>query len=532
LPKEELCKAIIDGHTKILVMDPSDAEAYEQRAAARCHLGRYADAIADYDMSINLGLNSASAYHGRALAKWLLRSNEADPNGAKRDFTIALKMDDDELQPTIKHAEFFYLDRGWSKRRAGDYKGALRDFNKARVVNPESLYAPERQADMMRQLGDHRGAIHEYNRALELDPDQDRAYFFRGKAKLGANDPLGALEDYERAIYMNENTRYLFGLAELKRDHLQDYDGAIEDYSTLVRMQESLLDAYLGRGAAKLGKEDFQGAMSDFDAALQLSPEHAAAYILRANAKDDQGDYEGALADYELALKFDERAASAHIERGIAALRVDDFEGALADFEKAVLVKPDCAEGFARHGRILCGRKDYPQAMRDILKAIELEPENASHYDDRAFLKLCTNDRAGAIADCEKAAELDPLGVYYRSVLYAFHILGNDYSKAEAVQHEIEMILNRPVHAVWEIQVGHFLTGAMSENELLGCVATKNAGREKSRRCAAHFAIGINLLREGRKADAVRHFQKAVETNKKGNIEYQLAAACVAELHD
>ena len=51
--------------------------------------------------------------------------------------------------------------------------------------------------------GDYGGAISNYNEAIQLDPKYADAYYHRGNAKRAKNDMDGAVIDYTQAIQLN-----------------------------------------------------------------------------------------------------------------------------------------------------------------------------------------------------------------------------------------------------------------------------------------------------------------------------------------
>jgi tetratricopeptide (TPR) repeat protein len=521
----------IKAYTKILKMDPKDGDAYIQRALAKCYIGEFGSAIIDYNIGLEWGGTKALAFQGRALAKWLLQSTELDSYGAMEDFASAIRADAEEIRPVAQRAVIFYMERGGRKRRFRDYNGAFHDFEKAVAAEPENYNALEDLADMMQKIGNPQEAIIRYGRVIELNPERDRAYFSRGRAKQSLHDFVGALEDYDKALEMNEgHAPYLLDRADLKRIYMHDFEGAIEDYSDLIRSESFLVDAHMGRGDAKRMLEDYDGAMADMNSALGLSPESATAYSWRADIKDDMGDYHGALADYDKASKLDDQLRCAYLNRGITKLWADDLDGALADFEAAISTDSSCGEGYAGRAEVERIRKNFPKALSDCTKAIELDPFEADFYDDRAGIKISSGDIAGAVADYESAGELDPRLFSPRVILYALHVLAGDCQKAEAVQQEMELILYGTAPEVWPTQLGRFLTGAMTETNLMGYAAKGHAGRQATKLCKAHFAIGIKCLAEGQKTEAREHFEKALETDKKQLTEYELAAEALLKL--
>ncbi len=102
-----------------------------------------------------------------------------------------------------------YYKWGVIKYQAGNYDGAVQDFNMALEYNPGSkdfmLYSYRGNAKT--KLRDFNGAIEDFDRALNLKPTQVidysnwvRNYFNRGVAKFYVNDLEGACEDWHKSF--------------------------------------------------------------------------------------------------------------------------------------------------------------------------------------------------------------------------------------------------------------------------------------------------------------------------------------------
>ena len=82
--------------TEVIERNPSDPGAYNTRGAAYARLGRYSDAIADFNKAVQLDPGNAPAYTNRALAFRQTNRNDA----ALADFTRAVEADA-ELRPGL-----------------------------------------------------------------------------------------------------------------------------------------------------------------------------------------------------------------------------------------------------------------------------------------------------------------------------------------------------------------------------------------------------------------------------------------------
>ncbi len=97
---------------------------YSNRGIAKRQLGRYEEAIRDYDKAIELNQDHATAYNNRGMTYGMMERYE----DAINDFDRAI-----ELDPNMWEA---YDGRALTNRKLGSYKEAFRDRKRALEINP------------------------------------------------------------------------------------------------------------------------------------------------------------------------------------------------------------------------------------------------------------------------------------------------------------------------------------------------------------------------------------------------------------
>ena len=167
----------------------------------------------------------------------------------------------------------FYHNRGSTKVRSDDYKGAIEDFNEAIELDPKYVYAYHNRGVAKGGLGDHKGAISDYSHAIELDEEFFYAYYNRGNAKYALEDYEGAVSDYIRAIELNEEFFYAYYNRGIAKDNLGDYEGAILDFGRTIELNSKYAHAYYGRGLVKGRLGNYKEATSDFEQVIELDKE-------------------------------------------------------------------------------------------------------------------------------------------------------------------------------------------------------------------------------------------------------------------
>jgi tetratricopeptide (TPR) repeat protein len=133
-----------------------------------------------------------------------------------------------------------YIRKGEKMERAGNYAGAVTNYNKA--IESQGFWdqdwaklemLPLTIAQDKYQMGDYSGAVEEYDNYIRIHPNFDkhliktgavRIYLERGNAKYAAGDYEGAIADCGRALQLHpndSNALYLQARAKADLDRLR-----------------------------------------------------------------------------------------------------------------------------------------------------------------------------------------------------------------------------------------------------------------------------------------------------------------------
>ena len=181
------------------------------------------------------------------------------------------------------------------------YAGGLRSYVEFLQSNPSDINDAEyyqNRGDSRRYAGDYQGALEDYNRAIQLNLSHPSLYNNRGTVRYKLGDYGGALEDYNWAIQLNPYWAGAYYNRGLALYALKDYHRAIEDYSWGIELNADWAGAYYNRGNARAALGDYQGAIEDYNQAIQLNPNYAKAYRNRGLARSAIGDTQGAEDDF------------------------------------------------------------------------------------------------------------------------------------------------------------------------------------------------------------------------------------------
>jgi tetratricopeptide (TPR) repeat protein len=167
------------------------------RLEAWCHnglgnvyhaLGRYEEAMAEFQWAIELGPQNATPYNGLGLTYYNLGRHEE----AVAAYQRAIELDPQYAPP--------HNNLGLVYAAQGRYEKAVAAYQRAIELDPQ--YAPPHNnlGLVYAAQGHHEKAVAAYQRALELVPRHAPAYFNLALAEVQRNNVDAALEQLKRAI--------------------------------------------------------------------------------------------------------------------------------------------------------------------------------------------------------------------------------------------------------------------------------------------------------------------------------------------
>lgn len=207
-------------------------------------------------------------------------------------------------------------------------------FTKVIELEPKNLDAYFYRGIAKNDLGDYSGAIVDYSKIIVLQPDAD-TYYNRGNSRYSLKDLVGAQEDYQNAYKLDPNfIDALYSLGCVKYD-LGDYEAAIKDFSLVINMAPREPKTYLLRASAYVALEKYPLALQDYSFAILADPS-SDSYYKRGVFYMDINYYEKAYLDLTFALKLNKNNSYAYFYRGASQLLLGKYLNAASDFNSAL----------------------------------------------------------------------------------------------------------------------------------------------------------------------------------------------------
>ena len=161
-------------------------------ASAKHHLGRYAEAIADYNVALQLDPQNTLYLVNRGLAK----SDLGHYAEAIADYNATLQLDPHHIQALIN--------RGLAKFDLGHYAEGHCRLQRRPATRPSPYPGLEiNRGAAKAHLGFEAEALADYNAALHQDPHNAEILYSRGRANNHFGHYADAITDYDAALSLD-----------------------------------------------------------------------------------------------------------------------------------------------------------------------------------------------------------------------------------------------------------------------------------------------------------------------------------------
>ena len=364
--------------------------AYEKRGLLYNYLGRYEEAIEDFDR--------------------------------------VLETNNENLSVHVK--KLYSLDHLERYEELAECAQSLVDQNYEETV----LYYYLAQGRFM--TGKYNDAMDACRETLRLNPYEEEAYVIETKIYYNVDQYEDALSviDTAKSFGIEKNEDLLYYEALTLR-MTEETDKALEVCKVLLEAYPESDKGFYLYARIKNESKEYEESLEKLNESIRLKP-MAFKYRARSDVHENLGQYEEAIEDYKLeiaALKEegyeDEAAADSYNNMGYTYWRyLHDEENAYACYMKAIEYNPKQNHVYNNLAEYHERRKEYEEAIKAYTKQIELEPEDDYYYVGRGWNYIYVGDYEKAKADFNKALE------YNAENAYAMNGLGSIYKR----QYEFE----------------------------------------------------------------------------------------------
>lgn len=324
----------IQDYNEAIYLQPQDAKAYVYRGLMRANkYQEYAGALEDFTAAVARDRHDAAAYYHRGLVLYKLgRYQEALDN-----YNIALAEDDRINTPSFTSRSVCSENIQESADKNYFYNSRETDFRPNYNV---SCHAQAR-GDAYFALKNFAAAERDYTTYIVAHPNDPEGYHKRANARFEKGDKQGAIEDYNVFLQKVRDARIFYSRGNSSAD-VGDDQGAITDYLQSLSISPIDVTVYSNRGNARTDTATIPDN-------VQVTPrisENPIAYNNRGIIRRQTGDKEGALEDLDRAISLNSNNPIAYNNRGVIRFDLGDNAGALEDLNMAIALQSNYAEAY------------------------------------------------------------------------------------------------------------------------------------------------------------------------------------------
>ena len=210
--------------------------------------------------------------------------------------------------------------RGIALRGQKKYDDALKLFERAVQLDPNSANAWFNVGYSHDAVGDFPQALVAWDRAINLDRDNAAAWTNKGSTLLKLQRYQEALDAFMTAIRIKDTYVFAWNGKGIALKELGRAEEAIDAYDKALELDPRFAYAWNGKGSALWSLQRLGEALKAFEQALVISPRIAMVWRNKAGVLNEQGQFDEGLIAAERAITLEPRSSMAW-QRKADALR-------------------------------------------------------------------------------------------------------------------------------------------------------------------------------------------------------------------
>jgi protein O-GlcNAc transferase len=409
--------AAVASYDQAIALKPDFVEAFNHRGNALQNLKQFDAAVASYDRAIELKPDYSEAFNNRGVALQALR--RFDSALVSYDRAIALRPD---------YAEAFN-NRGNVLRELQQFEEALANYEQAIKLMPRYAATFNNLGVALLELGRLDEALTICNQAIALKPGDAEGYYNRGNALRGLDRFDEAVESFQRAIALKPGYAGAYNNCGLVLQEMKRPDEALASYDQAIALEPKEADAFYNRGNALRELKRFDEAVASYDRAIELKPDDARVFNNRGSTLQELNRFDEAVASYDRAVALAPDYLEAFNNRGVALQALKRLDEALESYDQALLLKPEYSDGFINRTTALQELRRFREAAASYDRALALAPDYRYGLSGLAdcVMSLCDWKRQSQLA-----SEVRRHVIEHKSCIHPFLLLG--YSDDASLQ--------------------------------------------------------------------------------------------------
>ena len=219
-----------------------------------------------------------------------------------------------------------YYNRGWAYRNAGDYKRALRDFNRVLELNRRFADGHYSRAVVHQDLGQRNETIKDLDRYVELKKKKWSAHYGRALMLRRLKQYDRALADLRAAEKLKPTEQKIIVMRALVLSDQGDHAAATSTIAPVIVAKPNNADALHARAVILFRRERLDEAEADVKKALKIRKSFDAAHLLKGRILERKGKTQQAREHYERAIASSAKSVEQLYAQNTARARLKSLE--------------------------------------------------------------------------------------------------------------------------------------------------------------------------------------------------------------
>ena len=231
---------------------------------------------------------------------YLFHFNEISSSPDKEPYDISIL--NNSLNLNNSNLDFIgFIKNGTYQFQIHNYDEALKNYNKAILINPNDEYLWNVKGVTLTELNNSYGAIRDFEKAIAINPKFKRAWINKGSALNDLNQNEKALEAYDTAIKIDPNYADAWDWRSFALICMNRYEEAINSSNIALDINPNNANAWGNKGIALIYLKKNKEALKAFDHAIEIDPYFSPFWTVKGTALYKMGLIDEAAQAYDRA---------------------------------------------------------------------------------------------------------------------------------------------------------------------------------------------------------------------------------------
>ena len=337
--KQRDFSAAVETYKKIQQLDPADAEAYFGLCQVYSNMMRWTDAVPMLERAVEMDPQNAEANHliGRAYRE----QRVFDKAAAAYEKFLATE----PQTPGDSHFElgdcYMELER---------YADAVRLFQRAVEIDPQSVHKNSKLAQSMEKAGMFDEAAAKYEELAQLSPNDAKIYHniivrMYDEAKM----PDKAIAASQKMVEQDPNNPEAYYNLGIMNSNQKRYEDAIAALNKAIELNPGFDFAYLNLGNIYYQMKNYKEAIPVFQKLVEVVPDNSQGWLFLGICNMQLKRWSQAVEPLQTVVELEPQNGNAQYNLAITYLNLKDYASAREIYTNLQTLDPSLAQRLSKY---------------------------------------------------------------------------------------------------------------------------------------------------------------------------------------